>query len=455
MVSLRRLFWILLLWISGARDSFKDIVMNVDSHTWLVPRDLNNALYALLRYADSHVALYHTTFSELLSNGRENVMNGFTRYVPILDKRTLKERLTDILSDEYRRGFNDLILNFTSHVVMQLYRVVWGKDFIVPMTTGGTTGAPLTSYKSRRILLADGLLFLRGWYMTGWRTGDRMLLFYHQYYENNLSFVNALSWISGIKLSFFVSLDNESITKLVHEINIFTPKLIVSFPSYIYDVALTIEKMGLKLAHFPDAIEVSGETLFEHQRKKIEEVLRCKVYDSYGTVEFGMIAHECSHAQGMHIYEDLFLCEHDEEGALLVTRLDMHESPIIRYRVGDKGTLRTTECPCGRSGMILEEVSGRIEDYVVSPEGARIYPSLFRQVINAANQALGNSIVESRILQDGSRITCQIVARDDKKEEILLYMEREFSMFFPTMHISIAFVETMRDRKKFRFIERI
>jgi len=46
--------------------------------------------------------------------------------------------------------------------------------------------------------------------------------------------------------------------------------------------------------------------------------------------------------------------------------------PFLRYRIGDVGTRARQPCPCGRAGDSFFSIDGRIEDYVVTPDGRRI-----------------------------------------------------------------------------------
>ena len=60
-----------------------------------------------------------------------------------------------------------------------------------------------------------------------------------------------------------------------------------------------------------------------------------------------------------------------ERGELLVTALGADAVPFLRYRIGDVGTRARRPCPCGRPGESFLWIDGRIEDYVVTPEGRR------------------------------------------------------------------------------------
>jgi phenylacetate-CoA ligase len=66
--------------------------------------------------------------------------------------------------------------------------------------------------------------------------------------------------------------------------------------------------------------------------------------------------------------------ESDEwvSGPLLVTGLADHATPMFRYRIGDVGTLAKHPCACGRPGPAFLHVNGRMEDYVLTPDGRLI-----------------------------------------------------------------------------------
>jgi len=130
----------------------------------------------------------------------------------------------------------------------------------------------------------------------------------------------------------------------------------------------------------------------------------------YGSVEFGHLAFECNEHLGLHIITNdayiEFLDEKEEqvasgeEGALIITSLNNHVMPLIRYRIGDIGIPNDEKCPCGRTWPLVKSIQGRINDYLVLPSGRRVtwlhfyhqfYKELERNVF---------SISQYRIIQD-------------------------------------------------------
>jgi len=456
MNEFRKLFWRLLILVSGQSKLFKKIVYLED---WR--NDKTKQLHDLICFANNQTPFYRGKFNALVSGDVRTIEEHLVKDVPITDKQEFKRADKELLAEFYKDRFDFFSFTLDKSLFHNLKKILFQRDYIFSLTTGGTTGSPLISYKNKQSLLTDGLLFFRGWKMMGWKPGDKVLWFYNSYYDNSLSFINLIFPLTGIRLFFFDSLSDKVIGDFVSEINSFKPKIIVTFPSYINDAAATILKNNFKLKHYPDGIDVSGETFFSHQRANVDAVFKTKSYDGYGTIEFGMVAHECEKRSGMHVYEDIALLEsvdHESDPhSLLATRYSSHDVPIIRYKVGDRGILSRRTCECGRSGLMLESVDGRIDDYVQFSDNQRMYPSSFRQILNSCNQRYVNSIIESNLTQtNADRLNFQVVLSDKSlQKEVEEYLSTELRKHLPApVAFQIAFVENIRGKRKFRFIEK-
>ncbi len=127
------------------------------------------------------------------------------------------------------------------------------------------------------------------------------------------------------------------------------------------------------------AVFTSSESLLAFQRETIERAFGAPVRDRYGTSEFSVSMTACPENR-LHV--DMEFCivevekteETDEyvRGPLLVTGLGNDACAFLRYRIGDVGTRLKQPCPCGRPGDVYADVDGRIEDYVVTPDGRRV-----------------------------------------------------------------------------------
>ena len=45
---------------------------------------------------------------------------------------------------------------------------------------------------------------------------------------------------------------------------------------------------------------------------------------------------------------------------------------MIRYKIMDRGILRSAPCPCGRGLPLLDVPGGRVTDFLITPQGARV-----------------------------------------------------------------------------------
>ncbi len=154
----------------------------------------------------------------------------------------------------------------------------------------------------------------------------------------------------------------------------------VGYPSSLHLIARALLAAGRPLPRGQmAAIFTSSESLLAFHRETIEEAFQAPVRDRYGTSEFSVSMTGCPENH-LHLDMEFGIVEIEavEEteqfvrGPMLVTGLATHATPFLRYRIGDSATRLKHPCPCGRPGDVFADVDGRIEDYVVTPDGRRI-----------------------------------------------------------------------------------
>jgi len=125
----------------------------------------------------------------------------------------------------------------------------------------------------------------------------------------------------------------------------------------------------------------TAETLFPADRKMMEEQFGCKIYDTYGSREFAMMAGECHQHQGLHISSETVALEfvdenenvaNEEIGEILVTDLQNYGMPLIRYAIGDAGRPSNAVCSCGRGLPLITSIDGRVSDFIRGNDGRSI-----------------------------------------------------------------------------------
>jgi phenylacetate-CoA ligase len=132
-----------------------------------------------------------------------------------------------------------------------------------------------------------------------------------------------------------------------------------------------------------EAIFSSAEVLYPAQRQFIEEVFAGKMFNRYATRELACISCECEAHTGLHasienvyveIIQDGQPAQVGQVGDVIVTNLNNHGMPFIRYSVGDMGAWRVDDhCPCGRELPLMELVQGRRVDMFKTRDGRTVW----------------------------------------------------------------------------------
>jgi phenylacetate-CoA ligase len=123
----------------------------------------------------------------------------------------------------------------------------------------------------------------------------------------------------------------------------------------------------------------SSETTLDFQRKAIEQAFNTKLYVWYGNTEFCGHITECAygklHIQPYHSFvrilrDDNTEAKPGETGRIVATNFSNYAFALINYDIKDSVKIsKKQNCPCDKGGMILDYVHGRIEDYILTPEG--------------------------------------------------------------------------------------
>lgn len=187
------------------------------------------------------------------------------------------------------------------------------------------------------------------------------------------SAIKGATVLSGYNLS---DKDLTDYFKLMDKIN---PRLIISYPSILFDMAKFFEKNELTFS--PKAIQIGGEKLFPFQRDYIEKIFKAPVFDFYGARDMSMIAQDCDKHEGLHIMAENVLVEvlddegypvEEGEGDLVITNLHNKVMPFIRYKIGDRAVVTQKQCSCGRGLPLLKEIIGRSFEIIEFPNGNKV-----------------------------------------------------------------------------------
>jgi phenylacetate-CoA ligase len=244
-------------------------------------------------------------------------------------------------------------------------------------STGGSTGFPLQYRISKEDQTLCKAIKYLNWEYVGYKLGDKIAIIAGSRLFPSLGSkyrdqIRAYLMNSKIYSSF--DLNYEYSNKILADLNKFKPKFIRGYASSIYLFSKFLKDNNLRIAFQTKGIFTTSEVLLKYQRKTIEEVFNCEVFDQYGLNDGGVSAYECKNHNGLHI--DMFRSileivdeegnqlNPEEEGRILATSLYNYAMPFIRYETGDLGILSDEKCECGRNLPLLKKVIGRTTDYL-------------------------------------------------------------------------------------------
>jgi phenylacetate-CoA ligase len=166
-------------------------------------------------------------------------------------------------------------------------------------------------------------------------------------------------------------------------------------------LARFIEGKGIKAPQLK-AVITSSEKLTQEMRDTFKRVYGCKTFDSYSGVEACGLISECEEGS-LHVSPDMGIIEFlnkDQKPAepgelaeLVCTGILNFNQPLIRYRIGDMAVLGESKCACGRNMPVVSEITGRVEDVVIGPDGREMvrFHGIF---INISN------IIRAQVIQE-------------------------------------------------------
>jgi phenylacetate-CoA ligase len=271
------------------------------------------------------------------------------------------------------------------------------RESLIRGKTSGTTGTALPLWYTPEALAEEFASFWRQRRGFGVQVSDPNLTFAGQlvvpFQTTRPPFWRVNHW-GGQTLFSLYHMTPENLRAYVGAIHEAKARYVQGYPSSIHLAARALLDAGRPLP--PGrlaAVFTSSESLLAFQRETIERAFGAPVRDRYGVSEFCVSMTECRQGR-LHVDMEFGIVEVEalesnddwERGPLLVTGFANDATPLLRYRVGDVGTRAKTPCPCGRPGDVFLEVDGRIEDYVMTPDGRLVgrLDHIFKEQLDVA-----------------------------------------------------------------------
>ncbi len=258
--------------------------------------------------------------------------------------------------------------------------------------TSGTTGKPVYVPESLESWQWRVEVWCHILWMAGFRETDRVFIpfgynVYVAFWEGHYA---------AEKLGCMVvpggALDTQARISKIREIK---ATALMNTPTYGLHMAEEAQKMGLDARDLGiKRMLCAGEPLPQATRKRLETTWGAEVYDHIGGTEPCAWGAMCSERKGLHIMEPFFLVEildmedqsreveEGELGVAVVTPLGRRSFPLIRFNTKDIVRKGKNGCPCGRTSMMIHEVSGRT-DHLTKIRGVLFSPVTVEEVVRA------------------------------------------------------------------------
>ena len=290
-------------------------------------------------------------------------------------------------------------------------------------SSSGTTGTPTVILHTKRDLEQWADAVARCLYMVGLRPGD--------VFQNTSGygmFTGGLGFQYGAERLGLLTVPAAAgnTKRQIKFITDFGTTAIHAIPSYAGRLYEVMEEMGIDPRRDTKlkTLVIGAEPHSEEQRRRIEEMLGVKAYNSFGMSEMcgPGVAFECLEQNGLHIWEDYYIVEivdpvtlepvsDGEVGELVLTTINREAMPLLRYRTRDLTRILPGECPCGRHHKRLDRMKGRSDDMMIL-KGVNIFPIQIETILMQFPE-LGNEYLITLTNKDANdRMTVEVELRE-------------------------------------------
>ena len=207
----------------------------------------------------------------------------------------------------------------------------------------------------------------------------------------------------------------------------FGTTVVHAIPSYASRIFEVMQEKGIdprkdtKLR----TLVIGAEPHSEDTRKRIEEMLGVKAYNSFGMSEMcgPGVAFECPEQNGMHIWEDYYIVEivnpdtlepvpDGEVGELVLTTLKREAMPLLRYRTRDLTRILPGDCPCGRHHKRLDRMKGRSDDMIIL-KGVNIFPIQIETILMQFKELASDYLITLETKENNDAMTVEVEVADN------------------------------------------
>lgn len=307
----------------------------------------NEQIENMARFCGKNIPFYQKLFADYGINYTQISCKSDLQRIPVLTKRMVIDNINSLINPAEKK--------------------------YITQKTSGTTGTPFTIHMDNNTYQLAMALLVAHEMKHGVAFGSRRATFAGRLiknYDDNKPPFFRLNKSENQAIFSTYHLSNRTLEHYDNELETFNPEELIGYPSAIYNLATLYSENNRAPSFKPRIIVTNSETLFSWQRRTIEQVFGCRVYDYYGTAEYILFAsqnedlsYSVNPILGVHeIIDDQGLDANS--GRIIGSSLTNTVMPLLRYEIGD-----TAE---GLSTFSIKSFTGRVDDQILTPDGRRI-----------------------------------------------------------------------------------
>ena len=286
-------------------------------------------------------------------------------------------------------------------------------------SSSGTTGTPTVILHTQHDLDEWANAVARCLYMVGLRKGD--------IFQNSSGygmFTGGLGFQYGAERLGMLTVPAAAgnTKRQIKFITDFGTTALHAIPSYAGRLYEVMEEMGIDPRRDTRlrTLIIGAEPHSDEQRRRIEQMLGVKAYNSFGMSEMcgPGVAFECPEQNGLHIWEDYYIVEivdpqtlepvpDGEVGELVLTTINREAMPLLRYRTRDLTRIPPGECPCGRHHKRLDRMKGRSDDMMIL-KGVNIFPIQIENILMQFRELGTDYLITLTNLEANDEMTVEV-----------------------------------------------
>ena len=286
-------------------------------------------------------------------------------------------------------------------------------------SSSGTTGTPTVILHTQHDLDEWANAVARCLYMVGLRKGD--------IFQNSSGygmFTGGLGFQYGAERLGMLTVPAAAgnTKRQIKFITDFGTTALHAIPSYAGRLYEVMEEMGIDPRRDTRlrTLIIGAEPHSDEQRRRIEQMLGVKAYNSFGMSEMcgPGVSFECPEQNGLHIWEDYYIVEivdpqtlepvpDGEVGELVLTTINREAMPLLRYRTRDLTRILPGECPCGRHHKRLDRMKGRSDDMMIL-KGVNIFPIQIENILMQFRELGTDYLITLTNLEANDEMTVEV-----------------------------------------------